>query len=127
MSNIWLGCDECHRDLIANFSFAKLSIEDEGVFIGRTEAGGGSFSIGTFFLYPMLFRFRIVPKTLAVWGLIGGAMLLVSCASILFGWIEMGETMDLLLSRPIWINEMALATWLIFKGFNLSYLLDGSS
>lgn len=85
------------------------------------------FSIGTFFLYPMLFRFRIVPKMLAAWGLIGGVMLLVSCVSILFGWIEMGGTTDLLLSLPIWINEMALAIWLIFKGFNLSYLLDGSS
>lgn len=85
------------------------------------------FSVGTFLLYPMLFRFRIVPKTLAVWGLIGGAMLLLSCVSILFGWIEMGGTTDLILSLPIWINEMALAIWLIFKGFNLSYLMDGGS
>ncbi|MEM9619932.1 MAG: DUF4386 domain-containing protein [Pseudomonadota bacterium] len=85
------------------------------------------FSIGTFLLYPMLFQFRIVPKMLSVWGLIGGAMLLASCVSILFGWIEMGGTTDLLLSLPIWINEMALAIWLIFKGFNLSYLPDGSA
>lgn len=85
------------------------------------------FSIGTFLLYPMLFRFRIVPKNLAVWGLIGGAMLLASCVSILFGWIEMGGTADLLLSLPIWINEMVLAVWLIFKGFNLSYLQDEGS
>ncbi|MEL7489339.1 MAG: DUF4386 domain-containing protein [Pseudomonadota bacterium] len=80
------------------------------------------FSVGTFLFYPMLFRFGIVPRVLSVWGLIGGVMLLVSCVSILFGWIEMGGTTDLLLSLPIWINEMALAIWLIVKGFNLSHL-----
>ncbi len=85
------------------------------------------FSVGTFLLYPMLFRFRIVPKSLAVWGLIGGAMLLLSCISVLFGWIEMGGTTDLILSLPIWINEMALVLWLIFKGFDLSYLANERS
>ncbi len=83
------------------------------------------FSVGTFLLYTMLFNFGLVPKVLAVWGLIGGAMLLISCLSLLFGWIEMGGTTDLLLSLPIWINEMALAVWLIVKGFDLSHFESG--
>lgn len=82
------------------------------------------FSVGTFLLYPMLFKFGLVPKVLAAWGLIGGAMLLLSCISLLFGWIEMGGTTDLVLSLPIWINEMALATWLIIRGFDLSHFVN---
>jgi hypothetical protein len=80
------------------------------------------FSVGTFLLYSMLYRFYLVPRVIAVWGLIGGAMLLLSCVSILFGWIEVGGPTDLVFSLPIWINEMALAVWLIFKGFELSHV-----
>jgi hypothetical protein len=80
------------------------------------------FSIGTFILYPVLFRFRLVPVVLSLWGLIGGALLLVSCTLILFGKIEIGGRIDLFLSLPIWINEMALALWLILRGVNVSHI-----
>lgn len=78
------------------------------------------FSAGTFVLYPTLFVFRLVPRVLSVWGLIGGLMLLLSILLILFGRIEIGSTTDLVLSLPIWINEMALALWLIFRGVDMS-------
>lgn len=75
-------------------------------------------------LYPILFRFRLVPVFISLWGLIGGLMLLASNMLILFGPIEIGSTADTLLSLPIWINEMVLAVWLIVKGFNLSALAN---
>lgn len=79
------------------------------------------FSIGTLLLYPMLFVFRLVPRVLSLWGLIGGLMLLVSIVLILFGQIEVGGTTDLVLSLPIWINEMALALWLLIRGLDLTH------
>ncbi len=78
------------------------------------------FSTSTCVLYPALFAFRLVPRALSVWGLIGGLLLLISVLLILFGRIEMGSTTDLVLSLPIWINEMALALWLIFRGVDMS-------
>lgn len=78
------------------------------------------FSCGTFCFYPLLFKYRIVPRLLSLWGLIGGLMLLISCTLILFGRIEVGGTTDLVLSLPIWINEMVLAAWLFLRGFDLS-------
>lgn len=81
------------------------------------------FSLSTLMLYPILFRFRLVPVFISLWGLIGGLMLLASNLLILFGPIEFGTTADTLLSLPIWINEMVLALWLIFKGFNPSAIL----
>jgi hypothetical protein len=79
------------------------------------------FSCGTLLLYPMLFVFRLVPRVLSLWGLIGGLMLLVSCVLILFGRITVGGGTDLILSLPIWINEMALAFWLLIRGLDLKY------
>jgi len=76
------------------------------------------FSIGTLLLYPVLFAFRLVPQVLSLWGLIGGLMLLVSCGLILFGRIEVGGRVDLILSLPIWINEMVLALWLLIRGLD---------
>ena len=79
------------------------------------------FSCGTLLLYPMLFVFRLVPRVLSLWGLIGGLMLLVSCVLILFGRITVGGGIDLFLSLPIWINEMALALWLLIRGLDLTH------
>ena len=77
------------------------------------------FSIGTLILYPLLYTFRLVPVFLSIWGVIGGGMLLCSILLILFGRIEIGSTADMILSLPIWINEMVLALWLIVRGVNL--------
>lgn len=78
------------------------------------------FSCGTFCFYPALLKYRLVPRLLSVWGLLGGLLLLFSCLLILFGRIESGGTTDLILSLPIWINEMVLAVWLLARGLDLS-------
>lgn len=78
------------------------------------------FSCGTFCFYPLLFKYRLVPRLLSLWGIIGGLTLLISCLLILFGRIEIGGTTDLVLSLPIWINEMVLAVWLLVRGLDQS-------
>ncbi|MDJ0640488.1 MAG: DUF4386 domain-containing protein [Paracoccaceae bacterium] len=78
------------------------------------------FCVGTFCFYPLLYKYRLVPRLLSLWGIIGGLMLLISCLLILFGRIEIGGITDLVLSLPIWINEMVLAVWLFTRGFDLS-------
>lgn len=77
------------------------------------------FSCGTFCFYPVLFKYRLVPRLLSIWGVLGGLLLLVSCLLILFGRIRMGDATDLVLSLPIWINEMVLAVWLLARGVDL--------
>ncbi|MCP5036498.1 MAG: DUF4386 domain-containing protein [Rhodobacteraceae bacterium] len=84
------------------------------------------FSVSTLILYPALFHYRLVPAILSIWGLIGGLMLLTSTLLIVFGLVEMGSTTDTILSLPIWINEMALALWLIFRGVDLTKVKSGA-
>lgn len=77
------------------------------------------FSIGTLVLYPTLYRHRLVPRLLSLWGLAGGLALLLSLILILSGRIAMGSTPDVILSSPIFAQEMVLALWLILRGVDL--------
>jgi len=74
------------------------------------------FSASTLVLYPSMFRFRLVPGWLSLWGMAGGVLLLLSCLMILAGRIGIGSTPDMILSLPIAVNELVLALWLILRG-----------
>jgi hypothetical protein len=78
------------------------------------------FSLGALMLYPILYQSRLVPRLLSVWGFVGALMLLTSNLLILFGLTSTGSTLDIISSLPIAVNEMALALWLIVKGFDPS-------
>jgi len=62
---------------------------------------------------------------LSLWGVIGGLMLFVAFVLILSGRVEMGGGTDLKLSLPVWINEMALAPWLLVRGVDLTHVGSG--
>lgn len=116
---------EASIGVAAAIGFLLLLSSDSGAFaIAFHDQAFGLllivFSVSTVILYPALFRFRLVPAVLSIWGLVGGLMLLVSGLLILLGQFDMGSTTDTILSLPIWINEMALALWLIFRGVDLT-------
>lgn len=77
------------------------------------------FAIGALFLYSMLYTSRLVPRFLSVWGFIGGICCIVAGLSIMFG-VDSSSMVVIALFLPIAVNEMALAIWLIAKGFNPS-------
>ena len=79
------------------------------------------FSISTFVLYPMLFRFRLVPSWVSVWGLIGGCLLILSVLFMVFGIHKIGAESDVALSLPIALNEIVLAIWLIWRGVDTAH------
>ncbi len=90
-----------------------LATRDWSYWIGPM----GFFSVSALVLYSLLYRSRLVPRWLAVWGLIGGALLLVSAVLEMYG-VDLG-TAQAFFSGPIGLNEMVLAAWLIVKGFNI--------
>ena len=83
------------------------------------------FSVSTCVLYPMLWRFHLVPTWLSVWGMIGGGLLMISVVMIIFGQHAVGSTADVILSLPIAVNEMALAVWLIVRGVDVPHPRTG--
>ena len=78
------------------------------------------FSVSALILNWLLYRSRVVPAWLSIWGFIGGVLLLISAFLEMFGqalgWWQTFFTV------PIAANEMVLAIWLIIKGFDMSHL-----
>ena len=84
-----------------------------------TFALGPLFFLGvnTFMYSALLYKSRLVPRPLAVWGLTGATLVFASAFLVLFGADQL-STPVVLLAVPIGIFEMVFAGWLIVKGFN---------
>jgi hypothetical protein len=71
--------------------------------------------------YSLLYRSKLVPRWLSIWGLIGIPMWFVAGLLALSG-SDPTSAIPVILNIPIALNEMVLAVWLIVKGFNASAL-----
>jgi Domain of unknown function (DUF4386) len=79
-----------------------------------------AFISGAIVLYALLFRSRLVPRFIAVWGLVAVALLIV--ANLLAVDVTAGFQPAALLFAPIALNELFLAGWLIVRGFKAPML-----
>ncbi|MFA5844562.1 MAG: DUF4386 domain-containing protein [Coriobacteriia bacterium] len=70
------------------------------------------FVIGALMFYWLLFRARLVPRWLSIWGLVGAVFYLVAPLARMAG-----LSLDFLMF-PLAVQEMVLAIWLIAKGFS---------
>ena len=66
----------------------------------------------------LMYRSGLVPRGMAVLGLIAGPVLLARFVGILFGVFEPGSVLGGLMVVPEFIWELALGIWLVVKGFN---------
>jgi hypothetical protein len=81
----------------------------------KTPIGTTFFIIGAACLYISFYRTRLIPRWLAIWGLIGAVPYLAN-ALLHFFHVETG--IGMYLEMPLGIQEMVMALWLIIKGFN---------
>ena len=72
----------------------------------------------------MMFRSGLVPRGLAMFGLIGGPLVLLSGTAVLFGIIDAGSSAVTLATIPEIIWEGGLTIYLIVKGFRATPLVD---
>jgi len=79
------------------------------------------FGLTALILNRVLIRSKLVPRSISIWGLIGGALLLVAGLIELFGPGPLAA-ITTWMSLPIAVQEMVFAVWLIAKGFNPSAL-----
>lgn len=77
------------------------------------------FGLGALCLYSMLFQAKLIPRWISVWGVIAIAILMaLVIAAMLFpmpAWTA-------LLLVPIAVQEMVMALWFIFRGFDFGTL-----
>ena len=68
----------------------------------------------------LMYTSRLIPRYLAVLGLIAGPLLIASGVAIMFGVFEAGSVLHMIASLPEFIWELVLGIWLIVRGFNRS-------
>ena len=68
----------------------------------------------------LMYRSGLVPRRMAMLGLIGGPVLIASGVAILFGVFEAGSVWQAIATIPEFVWELSLGIWLIVKGFNPS-------
>lgn len=88
---------------------------------------GPNFALGTntVLLAYLLHRSGLVPRFIAVLGLVGGPLIFVSAAAVLFGLYDQVSPLGALAAVPVFAWELALAFWLIVKGFKPATVHSG--
>jgi hypothetical protein len=79
------------------------------------EIGMSMLGISSLLLCSTLYKANLVPRWLAIWGLLGYATILVGMVSAV-----MGSGLGDLFSLPGGLWEVFMGVWLIAKGFNAS-------
>lgn len=77
-----------------------------------------TFGIGALMYYVVFYQYRIVPRWLTVWGLVGIILTIISALLVMFHLLPPFGTIQVILNLPILPQELVLAVWLITKGFN---------
>jgi hypothetical protein len=70
----------------------------------------------------LMYRSGLVPRGMAILGLIAGPVLIARFVGILFGVFEPGSVLGGLMVAPEFLWELALGIWLTVRGFNPSAL-----
>ena len=122
--------------LVSILGLLQISLQyDEGSLAdGNIQAAGlllQSFHRWTFMLGPnlmlglntlmysyLLFRTGLVPKKLALFGMVTAVMVFIAGILDMFGIIEPNSTVKALIALPVGVYELSLAVWLIVKGFH---------
>jgi hypothetical protein len=85
------------------------------------------FGIGALLYYVVFYQFRLVPRWLSVWGLVGIILAILGAVLVMFRLLPPFGTVQVLLNMPILPQELVLAVWLIAKGFNPSAVASGAA
>jgi hypothetical protein len=83
------------------------------------------FSLGALMFYTALYQSRLIPRWLSGWGFISATLHLSSGLLVLFGWLTQYPVLGLIWDLPIALQEMAMAVWMIARGFSPAAIAAG--
>ncbi len=93
---------------------ALVALHDWTFLLGPNVALG----LNTALLAYLMFRTRLVPRPIAVLGLIGGPLICISAAAVAAGLYEQVSVAGSAAALPVFAWELALAARLLTKGFD---------
>jgi hypothetical protein len=76
------------------------------------------FPLGAILLYSILYKTKLAPRWIQVWGIAAAVAYFAAGILSMFGLIEAQSTVLIALNVPLALQELTLAIWLIVKGFN---------
>jgi len=82
-------------------------------------------SLGALLLYYLMYQSKLLPRFIAVWGLVGATLILVLNVLLTFN-LEIGIGLGMVFALPMITNEIFMGIWLIAKGFNPSAVVPQS-
>jgi hypothetical protein len=77
-----------------------------------------AFGLGALVLNYALYRARLVPRWIAVFGLLSAASILSARLLLIMG-VRLAPSTVVAMDGPIFLQEMVFAAWLIFRGFRV--------
>ncbi|MFJ1708030.1 DUF4386 domain-containing protein [Kitasatospora sp. NPDC088346] len=94
---------------------ALVAVHDWTFLVGPNLALAPSTLMLAWFLY----RTRAVPRPVALLGVVGGPLILLSAALVMFGVYDQLSGWGALCALPVFAFEMTLAGWLLVRGIDL--------
>nr|WP_027421123.1 DUF4386 domain-containing protein [Crocinitomix catalasitica] len=75
--------------------------------------------LGNVLFYLILYKEKLVPKWISIWGFLGNIVIMLASFLIIFQLIEVISTEYGLMSIPLVVQEIVLAIWLLTKGLTI--------
>jgi hypothetical protein len=75
------------------------------------------FLLGGVMFYALLYRSRIVPRWITLWGFVGIPLYAAAYLLAMYGVIGGNSSEQNLMTLPLAVQEMVLAVWMIARGF----------
>jgi hypothetical protein len=98
---------------LVTVSRALVAVHDWTFLIGPGQVIG----LNTLLLAALMYRSRLVPRAIAVIGLVGGPLIFLSSFGVLLGAYPQLSPAGSLPAVPVAVWEMSLAVWMIARGF----------
>ena len=107
LSEAYNSANVAERETFQGLRIVVASARNGAHYLGLIVAGSTIFV-----LYSALYRFALVPRSLAAFGMAAALLQIVAVAMPLFGY-----GVIFLLLAPLGVSQLILAVWLIVKGF----------
>lgn len=111
------GAGGTDTDILVTIGEALVAIHDWTFLLGP----GFVVGIGNgLLLGSLMYRSRLVPRRMAILGVVGGPLVSFSGIAVLLGFIEPQSVWQVIATIPEFVWELTLGFWLIIEGFNPS-------